>query len=106
MEDRTLTIIADDGREIICDILFTYYSEEFDKHYVVFMPQGTDECSAAEYIEQGEGAGQLKHIDNEEEWALLEDLLDDYNSRMDEEMGCGSCPHANNCNGECDQDNE
>ena len=102
MQDATLTIIGDNGQEILCDILFTYYSEEFGKHYVVFTPRGTDECSAAEYIESGAGAGELKHIESDEEWALLEDLLEDYCNNMEE--GCAGC--QGDCDGECDCEGE
>ena len=35
-KDRTITLIQEDGQEIVCDILFTYYAEEFNKNYVVF----------------------------------------------------------------------
>ena len=47
MEDRTLTITTDSGEEILCEILFTTHSEEFNKDYVVFVEKGTNTASAA-----------------------------------------------------------
>ena len=49
MEDRTLTITTDSGEEILCEILFTTHSEEFNKDYVVFVEKGTNTVSAAIY---------------------------------------------------------
>ena len=49
MQDRTLTLIQDDGKEILCDILFTYHSEEFNKDYVVFQVRNEGNASAAIY---------------------------------------------------------
>lgn len=93
MEDRTLTIITDNGEEILCEILFTYYSEEFKKNYVVFVEQGTDNASAAIYYPNEDGKdGKLDQIKSDEEWELLEDLLEQYVSKQDECEGtCSSC---------------
>ena len=35
-ENRTLTIVKEDGSEVLCEILFTTYDENFKKNYVVF----------------------------------------------------------------------
>lgn len=116
MEDRTLTITTGEGEEILCDILFTHYEEKFKKHYVVFCAKDTNEASAAVYIENASGEGELAPVESEEEWAMLEELLDQYASEH-EGLGCGdeacscgcedgmgcSCengPHEHNCEGE------
>ncbi len=99
MVDRTLTIQTDDGKEIICDILFTYFSEEFNKSYVVFSPRGLDEVSAAIYVEHGDGSGELTKIESEEEWDMLEDLLDDYYNNNGAQGGCAGC--AGSCSSDC-----
>ena len=36
--DNTM-IITKNGKEVKCQIIFTYYSEEFKKNYVVFKPE-------------------------------------------------------------------
>ena len=74
MEDRTLTITTDSGEEILCEILFTTHSEEFNKDYVVFVEKGTNTASAAIYNANDKGEGKLTQITSEEEWTMLEEM--------------------------------
>lgn len=116
MQDRTLTLIADDGKEIVCDILFTYFWEQTKKDYVVFQVRGEATASAAIYYPQEDGQGRLEKIETEEEWTMLEELLEDYASQMpdDEEesgcsghcQGCSGCSGSGECDGDCDCDGE
>ena len=87
MEDRTLTITTDSGEEILCEILFTTHSEEFNKDYVVFVEKGTNTASAAIYNANDKGEGKLTQITSEEEWTMLEEMLDDYYNNQ--ENCCG-----------------
>ena len=88
MTDRTLTLISEDGTEVICDILFTYFYEKTQKNYVVFNVRGTQEVSAATYEETDGTTGKLGLIETEEEWKMLEQLLNDYcNQDMLDEEG-------------------
>lgn len=107
MTDRTITLKMEDGTEVVCDILFTYYYEKTKKNYVVFQVRGSDEASAATYEPTEGGSGQLGKIETEEEWAMLEDLLMDYSNNLDdEESSCsGNCSSCG-CSGECDCDGE
>lgn len=99
MTDRTLTLIQDNGEEIVCDILFTYFYEKTNKNYVVFQVRDSDEVSAAVYFPDNGADGRLEKIETEEEWSMLEDLLNDYAGNLAEEGGCGGeC----DCDGECD----
>ena len=59
MTDRTLTLIQEDGSEVICDILFTYFYEKTNKNYVVFNVRGTQEVSAATFEETNGTTGKL-----------------------------------------------
>ena len=99
MQDRTLTLIQEDGKEIVCDILFTYHHEEFNKDYVVFQVRGHGEVSAAIYHPTDGGNGSLERIETDEEWEMLEDLLDDYSNSQECGGSCGSC---GSCYGSCD----
>lgn len=104
MEDRTITLTTEDGKDVVCDILFTYHSDEFNKDYVVFQPRGLEEVSAACYEEGENGSGELKPIETEEEWKLLEELLEDYSNQLEESEGCnGSCGSCASCGSDdCD----
>ncbi len=102
-EDRLLTIIQEDGSELLCEILFTHYSEEFGKHYVVFNPQGTDELVPAIY-NPDDTDGSLKPIESEEEHEMLEEVLESYmeengfEADEDEDCGCGdNCGCGEGC---------
>lgn len=99
MEDRTLTITTDNGEEILCEILFTTHSAEFNKDYVVFVEKGTNTASAAIYNASDNGEGTLTQITSDEEWEMLEELLDDYYNNQ--ESGCeGSCDSCVGCDEE------
>ena len=106
MKDRTITLIQEDGQEIVCDILFTYYAEEFNKNYVVFQVRKTGEVSAATYDPEDGKEGRLGKIETDEEWQLLEDLLSEYAERMGAGCGgnCGGCAGcgSEDCDGNCD----
>ena len=112
MEDRTMTLTDSEGKEVVCDILFTYHYDKLDKNYVVFMERQTKNVSACEYIEGEGGNGKLFPVQTDEEWNLLEDLLNDYVGQMEGENSCGgSCSGcqggcSGNCGEECDCQNQ
>lgn len=103
MEDRTLTITTDSGEEILCEILFTTHSNEFNKDYVVFVEKGTENASAAIYFPSEAGEGKLEQIQSEEEWKMLEELLDEYATRQENAECSGSCE---SCDENCDSQSE
>ena len=100
-KNNELKLIKEDGTEIVCEILFTYYSEEYDKNYVIFEVPAEGMLSAASYevLEDGTN-GELIFIEDAQEWEMLEEVVDDYyNSLEEQEEGC----HCG-CHGECDED--
>lgn len=82
MNDEQMTVIDDQGNETVATILFTHEHE--GKKYVVFEFEGQEEISAAIYIPslETEGEGHFEDITTDEEWAMLEELLEHY---LDEE---------------------
>lgn len=103
MKKNQLTFIDESGKEVLCDIVFTFDSEEFGKSYVVFhptleeAPEEQIEVMAACYKPTEDGDGELYAIETDEEWQLVEDMLQKYD---EEECGCG----CEDCEGECDDD--
>ena len=95
--DQQLTIIDEEGNEILCQILFTFESEEFKKNYVLFYPLESDDddenvtVMAASYEEGENGIGELKEIETDEEWDLIEDVLGQYEEQFDDEECDGNC---------------
>lgn len=101
MTDRMIEITTDDGKKHICDILFTYHSEQFNKDYVLFVPRGENQVSAAVYVQKTETDGEFMAVETDEEWTMLEELLNDYYDDL-EENGCnGECGSCSGCN-DCD----
>ncbi len=105
--DGQLTIIDGDGNEKLCQILFTVESEEFNKKYVVFYPieemdndeEDKIELMAAIYQENEDGNGELFQVETDEEWAFLEDAVQQYEESYDD-----CCCDAEDCEGgECEE---
>lgn len=93
-KEKQLTFIDEEGNEILCEILFTFSSEEFGKNYVLFYPVTNEdeediEVMAASYIPNENGEGELQPIETDEEWDLIEDVLAQFEEGDDHECNCG-----------------
>ena len=79
-EDKnTFKIINDNGEEIICDVLFTFDSEETKKSYIVYTDnskddQGNVQVFASIYDPTKEDQ-KLEPITTEKEWKVIETIL-------------------------------
>lgn len=100
MKENIITITTEDGKEIDCQILFTYHSEDFMHDYVVFKDPKSNTAGAAIYIPEGDGKGRLSDIENDEEWEMLQDALDDWIEKHQSELP--SCDGDCSCDGGCD----
>lgn len=80
MEDKNiLTIIGDDGKEIKCEILLTFDSDETKRSYIVYTDNTTDEegntkVYASIYDPTGKKT-KLDPITEEAEWLIIENVL-------------------------------
>lgn len=85
MEDKTLRVIDEEGNEQDFEIVLTFKSEKFGKSYVVYKEPGdTDEVHAASYDETETDGGDLRPIETDEEFDLIEEVLDAYLSEDEE----------------------
>lgn len=106
-KQNQLILVDEDGTEVLCNILFTFDSDEFGKSYVLFSPvsseeneDGEVEVAAASYIPQEDGTvGELNPIETDEEWELVESVLAQFDEEDDE---CECC--CDDCGLECDTD--
>ena len=94
--DNTMTIIKD-GKEVKCKIIFTYYSDEFKKNYVIFQPEDENVISAMSYIDEGKDSGVLNAIETDEEWDMLEEVVNDYYDDKGDFNCEGSCEGCHGC---------
>lgn len=92
-EERHITVIDEDGNEQLCEVIHTFYSEQFDKSYVLYSIVGAEEdeeglvtiyAAAFTPSENGED-GELQDIETEEEWDLIEDVINALEDQLDEE---------------------
>ena len=89
--DNKLIYIDEDGNEVLCEILFTFDSDEFQKSYVLFYEVGKEneeevEVLAASYVPLEDGSvGELNDVETEEEWAMIEETLELYSDEEDDE---------------------
>ncbi|PAQ16501.1 hypothetical protein CD798_01035 [Bacillaceae bacterium SAOS 7] len=89
-DEKQITIIDENGNEQLCEVLFTFDSDEFEKSYVLYFPVGAEEdeneeieIHASSFIPAEEGQdGELMPIESDEEWDLIEEML---NTFLDEE---------------------
>ena len=79
-EKNTFTVLNDEGKEITCEILFTFDSEETKKSYIVYTDNTTDEAGnvkvyASVYNPDSEST-ELLPIETEREWKIIETILE------------------------------
>lgn len=74
------TVINDEGKEVECEILFTFDSEETKKSYMVYTDNTTDsdgnvKVYASVYDPKGDNT-ELLPIETEREWKIIETILE------------------------------
>ena len=91
IEENQLTVIDENGTEILCEILFTFESDDYDRSYVVYYPAGAENEDADGNVDlhvsafipaQGDEGGELIPIEDEKEWDMIEEVI---NTFLDEE---------------------
>ncbi len=84
-EDKQLTLVDDNGEETVCEILFTH--EANGKKYVVFEVLDSEEVTAAIYTPDvdDESEGVFSDIETDEEWDMLEQVLEKFYDDLEEE---------------------
>lgn len=106
LKENQLIITDEEGNETLCEILFTFDSEEFKKSYVFFYEAGNYqeddevEVSFAAYEPKDGGIGELKEVENEEEFKMLSEVFNSFMSEGDE-----CCDDCDDCDG-CEDDGE
>ena len=80
MKENTFKMVTEDGKEIICNVLFTFDSEETKKSYIAYTdntyePDGSIKAYAAVYHPETLNAG-FEPIETEKEWKVVETILE------------------------------
>ena len=90
-EKNTFKVINDKGEEIICDILFTFDSEETGKSYIVYTDNTKDEKGniqvyASIYDPNAEDQ-KLEPITTDSEWKVIETILNTLQEEIKNKLG-------------------
>ena len=86
MKEETMTfkVINDEGKEVECEVLFTFESDETKKNYIVYTDNTIDEdgntkvyASIYNPEEADAGATKLIPIESDKEWKIIETILEE-----------------------------
>lgn len=85
-EKTTFKVIDDNGKEIECEVLFTFESDETKKNYIVYTDNTVDEGGntkvyASIYTPDQDDL-DLKPIETEKEWKIIETILNELQEEM------------------------
>lgn len=80
-EKMTFKITNDEGKEVECEVLFTFESDETGKNYMVYTDNTTDEegntkVYASIYNPEKEDQ-VLQPIETDKEWTIIETVLNE-----------------------------
>ena len=79
-EKKKFTVLDENGKEIICEPLFTFESEETKKQYVVYTDNSKDEEGNirvfASIYKINDNGGELLPIKTDKEWKVIETILE------------------------------
>ena len=92
MENNKMTfkILGDDGKEIECEVLFTFESDETKKNYMVYTDntldeQGNTKVYASIYNPDEENTNLIP-IETDKEWKIIETILDELQQQARESI--------------------
>ena len=85
MEERmTFKVFDDEGKEIECEVLFTFESEETKKNYIVYTDNTIDDDGNtkvyASVYNPNEEETKLMPIETDKEWKIIETILEEIQS--------------------------
>ena len=81
MDKNTFTVIGEDGRKVICNVLFTFDSDETKKSYIVYTDNTKDKNGNiqvyASIYNPDQDETKLLPIETDKEWKIIETILDE-----------------------------
>lgn len=92
-EKMTFKVMDENGKEIDCEVLFTFESTETNKNYIVYTDDSIDEEGNtrvyASIYNPGEEQLKLSPIETEKEWKIIETVLEELQAEVKSSMGDG-----------------
>ncbi len=97
--ENTFKIINDNGEEVMCDVLFTFDSEETKKSYIVYTDNTKDEEGNvqvfASIYDPNKEDQKLEPIQTEQEWKVIETILNTLQEEIKKKID-GTAEEGNN----------
>ena len=92
-EQMKFKVIDENGKEIECEVLFTFESDETNKNYIVYTDNTTDESGntkvyASVYTPDSEDLN-LQPIETDKEWKIIETILNELQEEVKSSMEDG-----------------
>lgn len=92
-EIMTFKVTNDEGKEVECEVLFTFESDETKKNYIVYTDNTIDEEGNtkvyASIYNPEEEATKLLPIETEKEWKIIETILDELQNEANKDSEGG-----------------
>lgn len=89
-EKMSFNVITEDGKEVECEVLFTFESDETKKNYIVYTDNTTDEGGNtkvyASIYDPNDDNIKLSPIETEKEWKVIETILNELQAEVKSNM--------------------
>lgn len=85
-EKMTFKVVNDEGKEVECEVLFTFESDETKKNYIVYTDNTLDDEGNtkvyASIYNPNQDDTKLMPIETEKEWKIIETILDELQNEI------------------------
>lgn len=90
-EKMTFKVLNDEGKEVECEALFTFESDETKKNYIVYTDNSLDDEGNtkvyASIYNPDEDETKLLPIETEKEWKIIETILEELQNEGKDTVG-------------------
>lgn len=93
-ERMVFKVINEDGKEVECEALFTFQSEETNKNYIVYTDNTKDENGNtkvyASTYNPDDSSTSLEPIETDKEWKIIETILSELQNQVKQQTSEGT----------------
>ncbi|MGI6329363.1 MAG: DUF1292 domain-containing protein [Bacilli bacterium] len=86
-KENLFTVVDEEGKEVECEVLFTFESDETGKNYMIYTDNTLDEEGNtkvfASIFNPEEEISNLEPIETEKEWKIIENILESLQEKED-----------------------
>jgi len=90
-EVMTFKVVNDEGKEVECEVLFTFESDETNKNYIVYTDNTVDDEGNtkvyASIYNPNEDETKLLPIETDKEWKIIETILEELQNEATNSKG-------------------